>query len=259
MSSFRILCLGDVVGADALAALRKRLPALRKELGADLVIVNGENARLGAGNGLTPDDAETIFAAGADVVTGGNHTFAQRSLYTMLDDKPELLRPLNCAPGCPGHGELLLNAAGTNILILNALGRVYMDPCDDPFRSIDAALRRYEGQYDFAVLDFHAEATSEKFAVASAFDGRIGLIFGTHTHVPTADEQILPGGSAYITDLGMCGPAASCLGVAPGCIIEKLRTGMPQRFELSKNPIVLHGILVELSGMKATSIKRVTA
>lgn len=263
MQQFRILALGDVVGAAALALLRKRLPALRRELSADLVIVNAENAHAGLGNGTGAEDAALLLASGADVLTGGNHSLRQRSYDSFTEAHPEALRPLNFSPEAPGHGDTVIDAAGVRVLVLNAMGRVFMDPCDEPFRAIEKALERNAGKYDLSVLDFHAEATSEKFAVAKHFDGKINLIFGSHTHVPTADERLLPGGSCFITDLGMCGPRNSCLGMEPTPIITKMRSGIPQKFELSANPIGIEGILVCFEGtgfgpLRPVSIERIS-
>lgn len=263
MQTFRVLCLGDVVGVPAVEALRRRLPSLQRENGVQFTVVNGENARLGQGNGLSAEDAEALFDAGADVITGGNHSFRQRSVYGMLDERPELLRPINASPAAPGHGAVLVQAGGVSVLVLNAVGQSFMDPpAENPIFSLERALAREKGRYDLAILDFHAEATGEKFALASLFDRKIGIIFGTHTHVQTADEQILPGGSAYITDAGMCGPRSSCLGVASECIAEKMRTGMPQKFCLAETPLVLQGILVTLEcrpgGMVPLEIRRIS-
>lgn len=263
MQTFRVLCLGDVVGAPAVEALRRRLPALKRERDVQFTVVNGENAHLGQGNGLSAEDAEALFDAGADVVTGGNHSFRQRSVYQMMDDRQELLRPVNAAPLSPGHGFALVRAGGVAILVLNALGQAFMDaPAESPIFALERVLAAEKGRYDLAILDLHAESTGEKFAVASRFDGEIGVIFGTHTHVQTADEQILPRGSAYITDVGMCGPRSSCLGVDPHCILGKMQTGLPQKFQLSDTPLVMQGILVTLDcrpdGMIPREIQRIS-
>ena len=263
MQTFRVLCLGDVVGAPAVEAICRRLPALQKELGVQFTVVNGENAHLGQGNGMSAEDATALLAAGADVITGGNHSFRQRSLYPLLDDRADILRPINLSSQAPGHGSVLLRAGGVGILGINAIGQSFMDPpAESPLFAVERALEREKGSYDLAILDFHAEATGEKFALASYFDGRIDLIFGTHTHVQTADEQILPRGSAYITDIGMCGPRSSCLGVDPVCITEKMRTGMPQKFFLAQTPQLLQGVLVTLecggTGMTVREIRRIS-
>ena len=256
----RVLCLGDVVGKPGVQAVRAHLPKWRKELGADLVIVNGENACMGAGNGITPDDVQMLVAGGADIITGGNHSFRQRSVYQMLDDVSYLLRPANYSDMAPGKGYTVFSAAGRRLLVVNLSGRVNMDPCACPFETCQKILERERGNYDAAIVDCHAEATSEKFALAYNFRNEVSVFFGTHTHVPTADEQVLAPGCGYITDIGMCGPARSALGVKTEVIIQKMKTGMPVRFELSENPVVLQGALFTLSERddRCTDVRRVS-
>ena len=255
----KILCLGDVVGKPGVQALRAFLPKWREELEADAVIVNGENSSMGCGNGLTPDDAQMLFAAGADVITGGNHSFRQRSVYTMLDDSISILRPANYAGAAPGRGYTLFSAAGRILLVINISGRVNMDPCACPFETCRKILEREKGNYDAAIVDCHAEATSEKFALAYDLKNDVSVFFGTHTHVPTADEQILPPGCGFITDVGMCGPSHSALGVKTEVIVQKMKTGLPAKFELSENPVVLQGALFTLSDRdyRCTEVRRV--
>jgi len=254
-----ILVLGDVVGAAGLDAVCKKLPRLRKELSADAVIVNGENASMGRGNGLTASDAEDLLAAGADIITGGNHSFRQRNIYTLYDESMRLLRPANYHGACPGRGHTILPVSGRNMLVVNLAGRVNMDPCDNPFETLERILKAEKGKYDFAVVDFHAEATSEKIALAFAFKDRVSIFFGTHTHVPTADERVLPGGCGFITDVGMCGPTDSALGVKVELIIDKLKTGMPCRFEISDNPVELQGAVFTIDDktMRCVDVRRV--
>ena len=257
----KILCLGDVVSEYGVAAAGHKLRALRKETGADALIINGENAAMGAGNGLTVHDALALFDAGADVITGGNHSFRQKSIYTMLDDHEALLRPANLHGSCPGKGYALLSLNGINLLVINLIGRVGMDlPASCPFDTLDKILKEQAGRYDLVAVDFHAEATSEKLALAHYFDGRVQIFFGTHTHVPTADEQILPKGCGYITDLGMCGPSGAALGLRPDIIARKLITGLPCRFEPSQNPVVFQGALFTLSAdlTKCTEVRRIS-
>jgi metallophosphoesterase (TIGR00282 family) len=257
----KILCLGDVVSEYGVKDVSDKLWSLRKKTGADAVILNGENASMGAGNGLTARDAQELFDAGADVITGGNHSFRQKNLYTMLDDHDALLRPANLHGSAPGKGYALLSLCGINLLTVNLIGRVNMDlPAACPFDTLDKILKEHAGKYDLVAVDFHAEATGEKLALAHYFDGRVQILFGTHTHVPTADEQILPGGCGYITDLGMCGPTGAALGLRPDIIARKLITGLPCRFEPSENPSLLQGALFTLSGdlSKCTEVKRIT-
>ena len=241
---YKILAIGDVVGPAAAKALCSRLPALCSELGASFVALNGENACVG--NGLDAATAKMLLGAGTDVITSGNHIWHKREIKQFLEDCPALIRPVNYPPLCPGHGSVIVERAGKRVLVINALGTVYMDPLDSPFDAIERVLERERGRYDFAVLDIHAEATSEKLAIAHCFDGRINVIFGTHTHVQTADECVLPRGTGYITDLGMTGPKVSVLGIRPDIIIEKFRTRMPVRFELADGPLELQGALFSL-------------
>ncbi|MBQ8911261.1 MAG: YmdB family metallophosphoesterase [Clostridia bacterium] len=257
----KILCLGDVVSSFGLEAVSKKLYTLRRDTGADAVIINGENASMGAGNGLTVNDATALFDAGADVITGGNHSFRQKNVYSMLDDCDTLLRPANLHGSCPGKGHALLSLCGVNLLVVNLIGRINMDlPASCPFETLEKILKEEQGRYDAVAVDFHAEATGEKIALAHYFDGRVQMIFGTHTHVPTADEQILPKGCGYITDLGMCGPSCSALGLRPDIIARKLITGLPCRFEPSTNPPVLQGALFTLSKdlRSCTEVRRIS-
>lgn len=242
----KILALGDVVGERSLQFLQKTLWAKRKELGADLVIANGENVC--DIHGLSPRTAEALFAYGVDFLTSGNHIFDRRDVYTLLNDSLSIVRPCNYPPTAPGEGaRLLTSAEGWRILVVNVSGTVFMEPLDDPFRSVERELERARRTYDFALLDIHAEATSEKLALAHYFDGRFAAIFGTHTHVQTADEQILPKGTGYITDVGMTGPVNSILGVTPADVIEKQRTHMPRRFTVAEGDIAAHGVLFDIN------------
>ncbi|MBO5670022.1 MAG: YmdB family metallophosphoesterase, partial [Clostridia bacterium] len=179
--------------------------------------------------------------AGADVITTGNHVWQKKDIRDMLCDSEQIIRPANYPPACPGAGYTVRDCLGWRILVINVMGTVYMDSLESPFDAVDRILAREAGRYDIAVLDVHAEATSEKIALGRYFDGRINIIFGTHTHVPTADLRILPHGSGYITDLGMFGPEESVLGVKTDIIIEKFRTKMPVRFEIADGPLVLCG------------------
>ena len=254
----KILILGDVVGKPATENFGARLAAFRKDNPVDAVIVNGENACLGSGNGISKEAAELLFAGGADVITGGNHSFRQRNMLDYLDICRNIIRPANFPTASPGNGYVITDFCGRRVLIMNLLGRIYMDPCDCPFAAGDKILEKEKGNYDIAILDIHAEATSEKWAIADYFSGRVQIIFGTHTHVQTADEQVLPNGCAYITDIGMCGPIHSALGVRTDIIVNRMRTALHERFELSENPVQYQGILVTTNGFdKVTEIKRV--
>ncbi|MBQ8497391.1 MAG: TIGR00282 family metallophosphoesterase [Clostridia bacterium] len=254
----KILVLGDISRSLSCKYVSERLWKYRKDNGIDLVIVNGENSA--EQNGIDRASADMLFSAGADVITTGNHAFKRYEAKTLFEEEKMLLRPANFPGMVPGEGTVLVNAAGMTVLVLNLLGVVMMEPLENPFFTIEKILTKYKGEYDIAVLDFHAEATSEKQALAHYLDGRITLFFGTHTHVATADECILPKGTAYITDIGMCGPDFSVLGIKPECIIEKMTTGLPVKFIPSTNKVTAHGIIVEVDKKtkKATSIKRIT-
>ena len=254
----KILVLGDVVGEQTLAYLKEHLPAQRKALGADLVIVNGENVC--DVKGISPAAADTLMAYGADIITSGNHVFDRRDIHDYLDTSRTLLRPLNYPAACPGEGaRVVTSGEGWKVLVLNVSGCVFMEPLNDPFTSVERALDAFRGKYDLAVLDIHAEATSEKLALAHYFDGRLAAIFGTHTHVQTADEQVLPGGTGYITDLGMTGPTDGILGVRTEEVVYKLRTHLPRRFAVATGTVKAHGALFDVDGVtgKCKGVTRV--
>lgn len=241
----KILVLGDVVGECTLPFLQKTLWQKRRELGADLVIANGENVC--DIHGLSPRTAESLFATGVDFITSGNHIFDRRDICDYLNDTKKVVRPCNYPPSCAGEGaHVCTTPEGWRVLIVNVSGSVFMDALSDPFRAVEAELERAHRTYDFAVLDIHAEATSEKLALARYFDGRFAAIFGTHTHVQTADEQILPHGTGYITDIGMTGPTNSILGVTPENVIEKMRLHQPRRFTVAGGDIAACGVLFEI-------------
>ena len=234
--------MGDVVGPAAVDALSRRLWDLRKKYGADFVVTNGENAAVG--NGLDTAGAKSLLFSGTDVITSGNHIWQKNELRGFLDESPQIVRPANYPASCPGAGYTIReDGAGYRYLVMNVQGNVFMEPLDDPFTAVERILEREAGRYDLSVLDIHAEATSEKYALARYFDGRVSIIFGTHTHVQTADAQVFPGGTGYITDLGMTGPDDSILGVRSDIIIEKFRTKLPVRFQFADGPITLHGAL----------------
>ena len=233
-----ILAIGDVVGAVGLRYLKKRLPQLRRETEAAFTVVNGENA---SNVGLTPDQAEDMFDAGADVVTLGNHAFRQRAIHEYLDDTRYILRPANYAPQTPGRGYGVFDSPIGDIAVINLIGRVNMDyGPDNPFLMIDRILEETRGA-KLTLLDFHAEATSEKQAMGYMLDGKVTAVWGTHTHVPTADAMVLPGGTGYITDLGMTGPKYSVIGIEPRLSIEKFRGGLYSRYKPAEGPCVMSG------------------
>lgn len=254
----KILTLGDVVGTAAIAYLRKNLWSARTRLGADFVIANGENAS--DIHGLTANDAEALLDCGIDLLTMGNHTYRRRELYGFLDRDSRIIRPANYPPTAPGQGYTTISVNGYRMLVINILGQVFMEALADPFRTVERILQKEHGDYDFAMMDIHAEATSEKLALARVFDGRIAAMFGTHTHVQTADEQILPRGSGYITDLGMTGPTDGILGTDATAVIDKFRTHMPQRFTVAQGSIRAFGALFEIDpdAGRTVSVTRVT-
>ncbi len=254
----KILTIGDVVGEAALAHLRKNLPTLRRQYGADLVIANGENVC--DIHGLSPTALQTLLDAGVDFVTSGNHIFDRRDTYALLEDSTVLIRPCNYPAECPGEGSrVVTSAAGWQVLVINVSGTVFMEALGCPFAAVTRELERHRGRYDLAVLDIHAEATSEKLALARYFDGRFAAIFGTHTHVQTADAQVLPGGSGYITDLGMTGPVNGILGVKTEAVLTRQRTHLPQRFTVADGPVSACGALFDINETtgKATSVTAV--
>jgi 2',3'-cyclic-nucleotide 2'-phosphodiesterase len=248
----RILFLGDVVGRTGREAVAAALPRLRDALRPDLAVVNAENASHGFG--LGPDMARALFAAGADVLTLGNHAWDRKELIPYIADASRLIRPLNFPPGTPGAGSVVVETAdGRRALVLNAMGRLFMDPLDCPFRGTAQELAKYRlggppGSQGLAaiVVDFHAEATSEKMAYAHSFDGKVSLIVGTHTHCPTADHQILPGGTAYISDVGMCGDYDSVIGMAKDGAALRFWRKMPgERLSPAEGETTVCGVLAE--------------
>ncbi|MBL8014335.1 MAG: TIGR00282 family metallophosphoesterase [Candidatus Omnitrophica bacterium] len=254
-----ILCIGDIVGRPGREHFEKVIKPLREELSVDAVVVNGENASGGAG--IIPRVADQLFAGGADVITLGDHTWDRREIYAYLNDHPRILRPANFPEGSPGKGSCVVKSSnGIKFAVINLLGRVFMRynvAC--PFKMFDDLASSVKNETPISVVDIHAETTSEKVAFGHYSVGRASIVFGTHTHIQTADEQILDGKTAYITDLGMSGPYDSVIGQNKANIIQRFLTAMPQKFEVAKENVSLSGILVsvdEQSG-KAKSIVRV--
>lgn len=256
-STLKILAIGDIVGLQTLEYLKKELWKIRSSLGADAVIANGENVC--EIRGIGAQEAKELLDAGVDLITTGNHVWGRRDIYQLLDEDSRILRPANYPPTAPGLGSSVINVCGYRVLCINVQGTVYLDPLDNPFLTLEKILKNEEGRYDLALLDFHAEATSEKIAMGLCFDGRISAVWGTHTHVQTADEKVLPKGTGYITDLGMTGPSDGILGAAAEPIIERFKTHMPQRFAVAEGDIVLCGALFEIEPGtgKCVSVKRV--
>lgn len=254
----RILFIGDVVGVPGRRILKASLPQLRRDHQPDLVVANGENSA--GGNGLTPVTADEIFRAGCDVVTSGNHIWDRKEIFPYLDSHDRLIRPANYPDPAPGSGVCLVRAAdGTPTAVVNLMGRVFMGALDDPFRAADGILRELRGRASVVVVDFHAEATSEKMAFGWYVDGRVCAVIGTHTHIPTADERVLPGGTAYISDVGMTGPYDSVIGVDKSKVLERFLSQRPVRFTPASGDVRLAAVLIEASPLdgRAVSIRRI--
>jgi len=243
----RLLILGDLVGRSGRDAVISALPGLRAQTRADFVAVNAENASHGFG--LAPEMAEALFAAGADVLTLGNHAWDRREIIPYIAREPRLLRPLNFPPGTPGAGAAVITLPDhRKVLIAQAMGRLFMDPLDDPFRAVEELLSRHKLgiTVQAALIDFHAEATSEKMAFAHAFDGRVSAVVGTHTHIPTADHQVLPGGTGFCADLGMCGDYDSVIGMTKEHSVTRFIRKMPgERLAPAEGPATLCGAFIE--------------
>lgn len=254
----KILCLGDIAGPAACDRVCKILWKYRKNNSIDFVVANAENCA--DGNGIDKESAEKLFICGVDIITTGNHIWKKKNIRPYLDDCSDIIRPMNYTALENGFGYTVKDCNDKKILVMNAVGTVYMsDGIESPFISIERVLDKYKNQYDISILDFHAEATSEKYAIGRYFDGKIDLIFGTHTHVQTADEQILPRKTGYITDLGMCGSENSILGIKSDIIISRYLGTEGQRFIFDDSNIVINGIIVDTNpnGFGIKNIKRI--
>lgn len=255
----RVLFIGDVVGRPGRHAVAAVLPGLRRDRRLDLVIANGENSAHGAG--LTASTVAELQAAGVDVITAGDHVWDQKEFETQIVSLDRVLRPLNYPNHTPGSGALVVHLDDhTAVAVINALGRVYMHPhVDCPFRCLDAEVNRLRSRTPVILVDFHAEATSEKIALARYLDGRVTAVLGTHTHVPTADERILPGGTAFISDVGMTGPYDSVLGREASAVIRRFLTQMPQKMEVATGDVRFSAVLIELDAStgRAHNIERI--
>ncbi|MCU0772477.1 MAG: TIGR00282 family metallophosphoesterase [Verrucomicrobia bacterium] len=255
----RILFIGDVVGQPGRRALQTLLPGMRDRLSLDCVIANGENSA--GGSGITPGTAQEIFEAGVDVITSGDHLWDQKEVVQLLESESRFVRPLNYPPGTLGQGSTIFRPPGKPpVAILNVQGRTFMPDLDNPFHAVLAAVERCRAETPIVLVDMHAEATSEKIALARMLDGKVSAVIGTHTHVQTADEQIFPGGTAFLCDAGFTGPHESVLGREIEPIIARFLTNTPQRFAVAKERVLLQGALVEVddSTGKAASIQRVS-
>ncbi len=236
-----ILVLGDVVSGIGCDFVRKKLPAFKRLKGIDFCIANGENSA--TGNGITPDSAENLFRSGVDFITTGNHVYRRKEVYDFLDENEFIIRPANLNPSSPGKGFAIVDMGRYSVAVINLLGSMYGETHESPFACIDRILNEIKGKTDIILIDFHAEATSEKKAMGFYLDGKVSAVFGTHTHVLTADERVLEGGTGYITDLGMCGVIDSVLGVDKDIVISKFRTALPVRFDSAKGDCMLNGCI----------------
>ncbi|MEG6615679.1 TIGR00282 family metallophosphoesterase [Peptococcaceae bacterium 1198_IL3148] len=253
----RILMIGDIVGRAGRRAVKDCVPSIRNDFNVDFVIANGENAA--GGNGITKAIANELFSYGVDMMTMGNHVWNQREIFTYIAKENRIIRPANYPPGTPGNGYNLYSVSGIKVAVINISGRVFMPEMDCPFRKVDEILLDVGQQTKVIVVDFHAEATSEKVAMGWHLASRVTAVVGTHTHVQTADERILPGGTAYITDLGMTGPRDSVIGVQKDIILKKFKTGLPQRFEVANTDYQFNAVLIDIDELtgEATNITRI--
>ena len=256
LRAVRVLFIGDVVGSPGRRGLQKAMPALRERHAPDLVIVNGENSA--GGLGITEGTADDLFAAGANVITTGNHVYKHREVYEYLDRSDRVIRPANYPHGNPGSGHTVVEAGGRRVAVVNLSGAVQLRVARSPFPVIDSILERLDGEADAVVIDFHAEVTSEKVAMGWHLDGRVAAVFGTHTHVPTADARVLPRGTAYISDVGMTGSRAGVIGVKRDQALEAFLTQMPVRFETAEEDVWVMGAVMDLEANgRAQSIEPV--
>jgi metallophosphoesterase (TIGR00282 family) len=253
-----LLFIGDIVGEPGRRAVKTVLPRLREQHALDFVVANGENSA--GGSGITPRLAAELFAAGVNVITSGDHLWDQKEVMELLHNEPRFLRPLNYPAETPGNGAGVYQLPQLPpVAVMNAQGRTFMPPLDNPFALAGEEVDRLRKLTNIIFVDFHAEATSEKIAFARLLDGRVSAVVGTHTHVQTADEQIFPGGTAYLTDAGFTGPHESVLGREIAPVLKRFITGMPQRFEVATQRIILHGTVIEIDDTsgKALKIKRI--
>ena len=255
----KLLFIADIVGSPGRRAVRELVPGLRQKLGIDLVIANGENSA--GGSGITPKTAEEIFAAGVDLITSGDHLWDQKEVTELLEKEPRFLRPLNYPAGTMGRGSAVIERQGLpSVAVMNLQGRTFMAALENPFHSAQVEVERLRKITRLIFVDFHAEATSEKVALARMLDGQVSAVVGTHTHIQTADEQIFPGGTAFLCDGGFTGPHESVIGREMEPVIKRFLTNQPQKFDVARRGVLLQGALVEIdpSSGKATAIRRVS-
>ena len=248
---FRVLAVGDVVGGPGLERIRRSLRWLKRKTNADFVVVNGENAAV---VGITPDQADQILDAGADVITMGNHTWSKREIVPYMDECDRILRPMNYAPQVPGRGWGIYETKAGDVAVIDLIGRVSMDyGPDNPFTVVEKALQEIKTR--IILVELHAEATSEKLALGYMLDGRVSAVWGTHTHVPTADARVLPKSTGYCTDLGMTGPRESVLGIRPELSIAKFKGDLPERYRWAEGPTKLEAVLFTIDSATGKCLK----
>ena len=250
----KLIFLGDVVGEPGRDTVRHAIPILRERYSPDFFVVNGENSA--GGNGITPKLAIELMRAGADVITLGDHAWDQRDIVPYFDTEPRLIRPLNFPAGTPGFGSIVVGGNGHKLGVINLLGRTFMGPqVDNPFLLIEREIEKLKQETSCILVDFHAEATSEKIAFGRAVDGMVTLVVGTHTHVQTADDRILPGGTAYLTDAGFCGPHESVIGRDIQSVVQKYRTLLPNKFYIAREGLQADGVFVEADSATGRAIR----
>ncbi|MFB4211198.1 TIGR00282 family metallophosphoesterase [Shouchella sp. JSM 1781072] len=254
----KILFIGDVVGSPGRDMITEHIKQLKQEYKPTVTIINGENAA--HGKGITEKIYKSFLAQGAQMVTLGNHTWDKREIFSFIDDATSLVRPANYPEGAPGVGYRIININQVKLAVINLLGRTFMNPVDCPFQKVDDILKEIDGQADVIFVDFHAETTSEKQAMGWYLDGRVSAVIGTHTHVQTADERILPGGTAYLSDVGMTGPLDGILGMDRQAVLHKFLTSLPAKFEVAEGKRQLNACLITINDktLKATQLSRIT-
>jgi metallophosphoesterase (TIGR00282 family) len=255
----KVLFIGDIVGRPGRRAVRELVPRLRQSQAIDVVVANGENSAGGAG--ITQETADEIFAGGVDVITTGDHLWDQKEVTKLLECEPRFLRPVNYPPGVPGQGSTFVPVRGHPPLgVMNVQGRVFMDALENPFTAAEAEVERLRRETPLIIVDIHAEATSEKIAMARMLDGRVSAVIGTHTHVQTADEQIFPSGTAFLCDAGFTGPHDSVLGREIAPIIRRFMTNTPQRFGVAEDRVLLQGVVIDIDSAsgRALNIRRLS-
>lgn len=252
----KVLAIGDVIGSPGRTYLKENLHTLKKEYNIDFVIANGENSS--GGLGMNQKASTELFDSGVNAITLGNHTWRKKEILKVIDDN-RVIRPINYLENTPGSGYRIFNFNGKKILIINAVGRIYMDPVSNPFVAVKNIVNNLLDKVDIIIVDFHAEATSEKKAMGFLLDGKVNLVFGTHTHVQTADDTILPKGSAYITDIGMTGPKISIIGADKSVVISSFLTEIPDKRPVASGECMLNGVIIEIDDLtnKTTSITRI--